>query len=58
MHQDHTANQFKEQGNQAYKSSDYKKALQLYTKAIELNPKDPAFYLNRALCYFNMKNFH
>ena len=22
-----------------------------------MNPNDPSFYLNRALCYFNMKNF-
>lgn len=28
------ATQFKEQGNQAYKSGDYKKALHLYSKAI------------------------
>lgn len=22
-----------------------------------MNPKDPAFYLNRALCYYNMRNY-
>lgn len=31
---EHNANKFKEQGNQAYKSGDYKKALSLYNKAI------------------------
>ena len=36
---EYNANQYKEQGNQAYKSADYKKALSLYSKAIEINPK-------------------
>jgi Flp pilus assembly protein TadD len=58
MNNEHNASQFKEQGNQAYKTGDYKRALTLYTKAIELNPKDAAFYLNRALCYYNMKNYN
>lgn len=22
-----------------------------------MNPKDPTFYLNRALCYFNMRHY-
>jgi len=34
MSSEQTANQFKEQGNHAYKSGDYKKALSLYSKAI------------------------
>lgn len=34
MNSDSSAAHFKEQGNHAYKSGDYKKALTLYTKAI------------------------
>ncbi len=36
---EHNANQFKQLGNQAYKAQDYPKAIKLYTKAIEANPK-------------------
>lgn len=54
---EHNAIRYKEQGNQAYKSKDYKKALNLYNKAVQLNPKEPAFYLNRAFCYYYMKNY-
>lgn len=54
---EYNANKFKEQGNQAYKSGDYRTALNYYNKAIEINPRDPAFYLNRALCYFNMRHY-
>jgi len=31
---EYNANQFKEQGNQAYKSQDYRKAMTLYSSAI------------------------
>lgn len=34
MNSDPVANQYKEQGNQAYKSGDYRRAITLYTKAI------------------------
>jgi tetratricopeptide (TPR) repeat protein len=54
---EYNANQFKEHGNQAYKSQDYKKALTLYSRAIQENPKESTYYLNRALCHFNLKNF-
>ena len=49
--------QMKELGNQAYKNKDYSQAINYYTKAIQLNPQDPNFYSNRALCYFNMEKF-
>lgn len=51
------ANRFKEQGNEAYKNKEYLKAIQLYSKAIELNPKDANYYSNRALCHFNLNRF-
>jgi import receptor subunit TOM70 len=53
-----TALKFKEQGNAAYKSHDYNKAINCYNKAIKENPSDPSFYSNRALCYFNMGKLH
>ena len=47
---------FKDQGNQAYKAQDYNKAIQLYTRAIELE-EDANYYSNRSLCYFNLNRF-
>jgi serine/threonine-protein phosphatase 5 len=38
----------KNEGNKAFSSHDWPKAIELYTKAIELNDKEPTFYLNRA----------
>ncbi len=38
----------KQKGNQAFKEHDWPKAVDFYTKAIELNDKDPSFYCNRA----------
>ena len=34
-----------------YAGGKYDEALSLYTKAIELNPKVPAYYGNRSFCY-------
>jgi serine/threonine-protein phosphatase 5 len=38
----------KNQGNKAFAAHDWEGAIDLYTKAIELNPQDPTFYSNRA----------
>ncbi|KAK6071791.1 serine threonine-protein phosphatase 5 [Seiridium cupressi] len=38
----------KNDGNKAFAGHDWLKAIELYTKAIELNDKEPTFYLNRA----------
>ena len=54
---EYNANKFKKQGNKAYKFGDERKALSYYNKAIKINPRDPAFYLNRSLCYYNMKHY-
>jgi len=51
------AEEFKVQGNEEYKKGNWEEALNLYNKAIELNPKEFAFYLNRAGAYHNLKQF-
>lgn len=38
----------KNKGNDAFKAHDWPAALDLYSKAIELYDKEPAFYTNRA----------
>jgi len=43
-----TALDYKDEGNQYYKSKEYTKAVASYTKAIELDSSDGSFYTNRA----------
>lgn len=45
------AEQLKNDGNKYMSSKDYGAALDAYTKAIELNPRTPVFYSNRAAAY-------
>ncbi|CAF1040343.1 unnamed protein product [Rotaria sordida] len=40
----------KEQANEAFKNSDYEKAIELYTKAIQIHP-DAILYSNRSFAY-------
>lgn len=47
----------KEKGNEAFKSKNFKSAVEWYTKAIELSPKSPLFYTNRSNAYFQLKNY-
>lgn len=42
------ATELKNQGNKAFQSHDWPKAIELYTQAIELNPEEPTLYSNRA----------
>ncbi|THU97707.1 protein prenylyltransferase [Dendrothele bispora CBS 962.96] len=51
------AEQIKEKGNQAFKAGKYQEAIGDYTKAIELNPIEPAFLTNRAASYMALKRF-
>lgn len=39
---------FKNEGNKAFAAHDWPTAIDLYTKAIDLNDKEPTYYSNRA----------
>ncbi|KAL8688011.1 MAG: hypothetical protein Q9218_005974, partial [Villophora microphyllina] len=45
------AESFKSQGNAAMQQKDYPKAIELYTKAINLSPTNPIYLSNRAAAY-------
>jgi len=47
----------KEQGNEHYKKREFDKALECYSKAIELDPLDITFRTNKAAVYFEQKDF-
>ncbi|TFK75058.1 TPR-like protein [Pluteus cervinus] len=51
------AEKVKEQGNTAFKAARYNDAIDLYTKAIELNPLEPSYLTNRAASYMAVKRF-
>ena len=52
-----TAEQWKEKGNILFKSSSFRDAAELYTKAIEVSPEVPTYWSNRAAAYLNDSQF-
>ena len=52
-----TAEQFKEEGNNRYKKGSYKKAVECYTRAIELDPSQAPIYTNRAACNLQLLKY-
>lgn len=52
-----SAVQLKEQGNKAFISKEYKKAIDLYTSAITIDQFNPILYSNRAQCFINLQNY-
>jgi tetratricopeptide (TPR) repeat protein len=48
---------YKEKGNQFFKAGDFAKAIENYTYATEMDPKNPIFYTNRAAAYEHLKKF-
>lgn len=51
------AEKYKEQGNEEFKKGNYDKAIEFYTYATEMDPRNHVFFTNRALCYEKMKKF-
>jgi stress-induced-phosphoprotein 1 len=47
----------KQAGNAAYKKKEFEKALEHYTKAMEIDAKDISYMTNRAAVYFEMGKF-
>lgn len=50
------ANKIKEEGNEAYRAGNLEKAIELYTKAIQIDPTNHLLYSNRAAA--NMKTLN
>ncbi|XP_046388979.1 RNA polymerase II-associated protein 3-like isoform X2 [Ischnura elegans] len=47
----------KEKGNSHVKDGNWQKAIDCYSKAIKIYPKDAIFFANRAHCYLQLKDF-
>lgn len=51
------AGDLKDKGNEFYKKKEFIKALELYNKAIELDPENVSFQTNKAAVYFEQKDY-
>ncbi|XP_061395103.1 serine/threonine-protein phosphatase 5 [Musca vetustissima] len=51
------ADHYKNQGNDYLKEKDFSKAIEMYTKAIELNPNNAIYYANRSLAHLRQESF-
>ena len=51
------AETFKEKGNELLRKNKNLEAIELYTRAIELNPQSPVYYGNRSQARLNIRNF-
>ena len=47
----------KNEGNEAYKAQDFKKALELYQKAAEMDDTESVYHMNMASAYMGMKEY-
>lgn len=52
-----TADQWKQEGNEAFKNKNYTDAIASYSKAIGLNNNEASYFGNRAACYLNLKSY-
>eukprot|EP00461_Guttulinopsis_vulgaris_P002593 UN02594 len=51
------AEKYKDQGNDEFKKGNFSKAIECYTYATELDPKNPVYFTNRSMCYFKMQEY-
>ena len=51
------ADRFKEQGNAAFKAGDYDGAVAAYGAAIQISPRNPVLYSNRAMASLKVNGF-
>lgn len=47
----------KDEGNKAFKEGRYEDSLKCYEKAIDLDPREPAYYANKAMCHIKLEQF-
>jgi stress-induced-phosphoprotein 1 len=52
-----SAESMKEKGNAEFKNGNYEKAIEFYTYATEMDPKNHIYYTNRSMCYAQMKKW-
>jgi len=52
-----SAEMLKEKAGKAYAANEFDRALELYTKAIEIDGTNASLYSNRSLTYLNKKNY-
>ena len=52
-----SAMEWKSQGNAALKKKDFVKAVECYSKAIEMEPSNHTFYSNRSAAYVYKKDY-
>jgi DnaJ family protein C protein 7 len=52
-----SAEEYKDAGNKAFSSRDWKTAIEYYSKAINLDANVPSYYSNRSACYLQLKKY-
>ncbi|CAJ0640877.1 7380_t:CDS:10 [Entrophospora sp. SA101] len=52
-----SAEEFKKQGNTAFTNKEYEKAIDFFSKAIELDPSNHVLYSNRSASYASLKQY-
>jgi len=52
-----SASKWKDEGNEEFRKGNYAKAIECYTYATEMDPKNPVYFTNRSMCYFKMGEY-
>lgn len=51
------AEEIKKQANEQFRKQNYKKAIDLYTEAIKINPNNAIYYSNRSMCRMKIESY-